>query len=75
MGAGRPTILFREKSAAIDVRGFSIDPPEDVRNVRMDINLHFSDIKDQFIAEWNTNDPKATRQAIKEQIEKTLGRK
>jgi len=71
IGVGRPTILFLEKEATVDLRGLhSVEPPDAVRNIPLNIDMQFSDIKDQFIARWNRYDPKGTRQAIKEQLEK-----
>lgn len=70
-GMRSPTLLFLEKDATADIRGFhSVEPSAEVRNVPMNVDCQFSDIKDQFIIKWNRYDPKATRQVLREQIEK-----
>ncbi|SRR5216684_1742705 len=71
IGMQRPTMLFLEKDAAIDIRGLhQVEPLPEVKNVPLHVDLHFSDVKDQFIIRWNKYDPKATRQLIKDQLDK-----
>lgn len=64
-GLGKPCIVLLEKEAIIDVKSLM---PENYRetidNPRIDIDKHFSDVKDRFYLRYNKNNPKELRNII-----------
>jgi len=54
---GRPIILLKGERAAIDVEALL---GESAKVVELDINTHFSDVKDENYAVWSASDPAKT---------------
>ncbi len=54
---GRPIILLKEQNAVVDVEAL-LD--ESAKTVALNIDKHFSDVKDENYAEWYASEPQKT---------------
>lgn len=68
---GVPVILLKEKTATVDIKGFlgdavnlAIDPKP------LEVNSHFSNVKDVAYAEWDRLHPEATIKLLIEEYSK-----
>lgn len=70
-GMGKPVILFKEAEAQIDIRSlFERDPDLPVAPVALELDKHFSDVKDVNCAEWNRFEIRGTVRRIWEEYRK-----
>lgn len=70
-GLQKPCIVLVEKNATADVFGY-FEKESDRPSFKPEINMdrHFSDVKDRFYAQYDKNDPKGLRAIIEEEYEK-----
>jgi hypothetical protein len=70
-GLRKPVIFFKEAEAQVDVRGFFGDAPDlSLAPVAIDLDKHFSDVKDINYAKWNRFEIKKTVRTIWEEYGK-----
>jgi pentatricopeptide repeat protein len=64
-GLKKPCIVLLEQNATIDVASLMLDSTsKKYNNPRIDMNKHFSDVKDQFYVKYDKNNPKGIRDII-----------
>jgi hypothetical protein len=67
----KPVILFKEAEAQIDIPGFFGDAPDlNLSPVKLDLDKHFSDVKDVNYAIWNRFEIKETVRRVWEEYRK-----
>jgi nucleoside 2-deoxyribosyltransferase len=70
-GLKKPVIFFKEVEAQVDIRGFFGDAPElSLAPVAINLDKHFSDVKDINYATWNRFEIKKTIHTIWEEYRK-----
>ncbi len=70
-GLGKPCIVLLEKEANVDVLNYFPENERiEINNPKIDINKHFSDIKDRFYIRYNKNRPKEIREKIQKEYSK-----
>lgn len=70
-GLEKPVIFFKEAEAQVDIRGFFGDAPDlSLAPVAIDLDKHFSDVKDINYATWNRFEIKKTIHTIWEEYRK-----
>lgn len=70
-GLGKPCIVLLEEKANVDVINyFPEDKDIEIKNPKVDMDKHFSDIKDRFYVRYNKNRPKEIRDKIKKEYSK-----
>jgi hypothetical protein len=70
-GLSRPVIFFKEAEAQVDIRGFLGDAAElTLAPPSIDLDKHFSDVKDINYAVWNRFEIKKTVRTIWEEYKK-----
>ena len=73
-GLKKPVIFFKEVGAQVDIPGFFGDAPDlRVGPVAIDLDKHFSDVKDINYANWNRFEIKETVRTIWEEYGKKKG--
>lgn len=70
-GLGKPCIVLLEENATVDVKGYFANQDEvPVSAPTIDIDKHFSDVKDRFYVRYNRNKPKQIRATLKAEYSK-----
>jgi tetratricopeptide (TPR) repeat protein len=71
-GLNKPCIVLKENNAVIDVIGFydDIGINLDLVNPKIDMDKHFSDVKDRFYIKYDKNKPKEIREKVKKEMDK-----
>jgi hypothetical protein len=70
-GLEKPVIFFKEAEAQVDIRGFFGDAPDlSLAPVAIDLDKHFSDVKDINYETWNRFEIKKTIRTIWEEYKK-----
>ncbi len=70
----KPVILFKEAQAQVDIPGFLKDAPDLILSrVKLDLDSHFSDVKDIYCAVWNRFEIRGTVRKILEEYRKKKG--
>jgi tetratricopeptide (TPR) repeat protein len=70
-GLLKPCIVLLEINAKVDVVNyFDSQKTKKIDNPEIDIDKHFSDVKDRVYVKYNKNKPKETRETIKKEYEK-----
>ncbi len=68
---GVPVILLKEKTAAVDIKGFLGDAAQlAIEPKLIDVNTHFSNVKDVAYAPWDRLRPEDTIKLLLEQYRK-----
>lgn len=70
IGLNKPCIVLIENDARIDVANYINDPRSTLTNPRIDIDKHFSDIKDRFYVTYEKDNLKGLRQILEDQYRK-----
>lgn len=64
-GLKKPCIVLLEENAVIDIKNLMLDESiKKIENPKINMDKHFSDIKDRFYVRYNKNDPKGLRNAV-----------
>ncbi len=70
-GLGKPCIVLLEENATADIQGFFTDQDKvSVSAPAIDIDKHFSDVKDRFYVRYNRNKPKEIRATLQAEFTK-----
>lgn len=71
-GLKKPCIVFKEINAKIDVLGFykDIGLSKKIENPSIDMDKHFSDVKDRFYVTYDKNNPKEIREKVNDEMVK-----
>jgi hypothetical protein len=70
-GFGKPVLFFKEVEAQVDIRGFFGDAANlGLRPPAIDLDKHFSDVKDINYATWSRFEIKKTARTIWEEYKK-----
>jgi len=72
-GLNKPCIVLLEEAATVDILSF-FDKPQDLPcNPLIDMDKHFSDVKDRFYLKYNRNKPKQIRTLLQAEHQKLTG--
>jgi tetratricopeptide (TPR) repeat protein len=70
-GLGKPCIVLLEEKATVDIQGYSLSKTQPSRPAPLvDMDKHFSDVKDRFYVRYNKNKPKQIRTTLKKEYSK-----
>ncbi len=70
-GLGKPCIVLLEEKATVDVLGFfATEVGTPASQPPIDMDKHFSDVKDRFFVQYNKNKPKQIRATLKGEYSK-----
>lgn len=68
---GKPVILMKETNAEVDIKGFFRGrPPLEMTGIQVEVDLHFSDVKDVYYASWDRFSVRAILKTIREEFKK-----
>jgi tetratricopeptide (TPR) repeat protein len=68
-GLGKPSLVLLEQDARIDINSL-FDEPIDLKNPPIQMDKHFSDVKDRFYVTYDKNNPRDLRSKIKTEYDK-----
>jgi tetratricopeptide (TPR) repeat protein len=70
-GLGKPCIVLLENEATIDIKNYHVSEADcPIPNPKIDMDKHFSDIKDRYYVRYNKLDPKGMRTIISKEYNK-----
>lgn len=71
-GLGKPCIVLLEKEATVDIVNYYLDTAKKykITNPKIDMDKHFSDVKDRFYLNYDKNNPKGIRTLIQNEYAK-----
>ena len=70
-GLEKPCIVLLEEHATVDIQGFFPSSQEGLPPTpEIDMDKHFSDVKDRFYVRYNRNNPKQIREKLQEEYSK-----
>lgn len=66
----KPVIVLKEKNARVDLEGYFATPAFRVPEIKLNVDIHLSNIKDINYAEWDRLDPQGSLSIIASEYEK-----
>jgi tetratricopeptide (TPR) repeat protein len=73
-GLGKPCIVLLSEGATVDIKGFFPDSTKRVPSApTIDMDKHFSDVKDRFYKRYDRNNPKQIRSILLDEYKKMKG--